>query len=345
MNHGAVATREQLNGGTQRRRRRQVEVKKRIDEDVLMASSSGDVAWLEQTLRTNVKKALSHTKEQGFSTIHLAAMNGHLDCLKVLIEKQRIPVDTESLTGWRAVHLAINKKNKTRSFKCLNYLLGQGADPSKPNHKGFTPVHQAAATGQVNCLHSLIDAGAIIDSFDSENLKPVDYARIWGHRICVRILNARQWHIDKENELKHRLKVNEDSHKIQEELDKLNVEEKVYKVEQNKVAFESWLLHKGLPDQLDCYEPFSNKVLEHKPPVKTKKSPSPVLPKVTTTGIMANTIPDLTVELKTHYHYFDEFDAEKKLDLIPLANISATKRKQRAQDTFRAMRDAGSHSP
>ena len=58
-------------------------------------------------------------------------MNGHLDCLKVLIKKQHVPVDCESFTGWRAVHLAINKRNKTRSLKCLNYLLEQGADPSK----------------------------------------------------------------------------------------------------------------------------------------------------------------------------------------------------------------------
>ena len=108
-----------------------MEIKKQIDDDSLMASSSGDVTWLEQTLRSNFKKALSQTKKQGFSTIHLAAMNSHLQCLKILIEKQLVPVDLESETGWRAIHLAINTKDKTMSLKCLMYLLEQGADPSK----------------------------------------------------------------------------------------------------------------------------------------------------------------------------------------------------------------------
>lgn len=54
MSHVAVA----------RRRRRHVEVKKRIDEDALMASSSGDLAWLQQALRSDTKKADSQTKEQ-----------------------------------------------------------------------------------------------------------------------------------------------------------------------------------------------------------------------------------------------------------------------------------------
>jgi hypothetical protein len=85
------------------------------------------------------------------------------------------------------------------------------------------------------------------------------------------------------------------------------------------------------------------KVIDDRPSPKPKKSPSPVFPKVHTTGVIANsTTPELPLELKSLYHqYMDEFDEEKRLDLIPLANVSATKRRQRAQDTFWAMRDAG----
>ena len=196
----------------------------------------------------------------------------------------------------------------------------------------------------MNCLRALINAGATIDMVDSENLLPVDYARIWGHRLCVRILNARQWHIDKDNELRHRVKAEEESQQMQEEIDRLNLEEKSHKVERCKTAFEHWLSSKGLTDTLECYEPFAVKVIDPRPrSLKPKKSPSPVLPKVHTAGIVANTPkPELTPELKSLYHqYMDEFEEDKKLDLIPLINISASKRRQRAQDTFRAMRDAG----
>ena len=204
-------------------------------------------------------------------------------------------------------------------------------------------MHQAASTGHVNCLRALIDAGATINTHDSDNLLPIDYARIWGHRMCVRILNARQWHIDKDDELKHRIKSEDENQKMQEELGRLNLEEKTQKVERCKTAFEQWLSSKGLSDTLECYEPFSVKVIERRPSPKPKKSPSPILPKVHTTGVIANsTVPELPLELKSLYHqYMDEFEEEKRLDLIPLANGSASKRRQRAQDTFRAIRDAG----
>ena len=213
----------------------------------------------------------------------------------------------------------------------------------RPNFNGFTPVHQAASTGHVNCLKVLIDAGATINMYDSDNLLPVDYARIWGHRMCVRILNARQWHIDKNDELKHRIKTEQEEQEMQEELDKLDLEEKTHKVERCKTAFEQWLSSKGLPDTLECYEPFSAKVVGPRPSSKSKKSPSPILPKVHSTGVIAKSpIPELPLELKSLYHqYMDEFEEDKKLDLIPLVNVSASKRRQRAQDTFRAMRDAG----
>lgn len=214
---------------------------------------------------------------------------------------------------------------------------------SRPNYNGFTPVHQAASTGHVNCLRALIDAGARINSLDSDNLLPVDYARIWGNRTCVRVLNAHQWHIDKDDELRHKMKTAEENQQMQEEIQRLNLEEKTHKVERCKTAFAQWLSSKGLSDTLECYEPFSVKVVDPKSSPKPKKSPSPVLPKVHTTGVIANSsIPELPLELKSLYHqYMDEFEEEKQLDLIPLANNSASKRRQRAQDTLKAMRDAG----
>lgn len=233
----------------------------------------------------------------------------------------------------------MNKTSSSWQFFLIIFVL------DRPNCNGFTPVHQAASTGLINCLHSLIEAGATITAYDSEGLMPVDYARIWGHRTCARVLNACQWHIDKNSELQHRVKLEKESHNMQEELEKVGVGVNVHKIEKNKAAFESWLTTKGLPDQLDCHEPFSAKVVEHEPLVKTKKSPSPVLPKVNTAEIMVKTIPEPPVESKPYLlQYFDEFDSEKKLDLIPLANSSATRRKQRAQDTFKAMREAGSRS-
>ena len=65
MANSFVALKEQQQDGQPaRRRRRQLDVKRNVTDETLMASSSGDVVWLEQTLRNNFKKALTQTKEQ-----------------------------------------------------------------------------------------------------------------------------------------------------------------------------------------------------------------------------------------------------------------------------------------
>lgn len=68
---------------------------------------------------------------QGLAPIHLAAQNGQLECLKVMIERYKVNVNFESASGWTPLHLAINKSTKKRGLRCVRYLLGIGADPSR----------------------------------------------------------------------------------------------------------------------------------------------------------------------------------------------------------------------
>lgn len=50
----------------------------------------------------------------------------------------------------------------------------------------LTPSHQAAIEGSAKCLEALIEAGADINLPDSKGHIPLDYTKIWGHRICAR---------------------------------------------------------------------------------------------------------------------------------------------------------------
>lgn len=55
-------------------------------------------------------------------------MHGRLDCLKMLIEKYAVDVDLSSLTGWRPIHLVMNKENGHWALECLKYLISKSAD-------------------------------------------------------------------------------------------------------------------------------------------------------------------------------------------------------------------------
>ena len=47
-------------------------------------------------------------------------------------------------------------------------------------------MHQAASEGHVQCLKALIEVGATIDKPDHRGHKPIDLAKLWGHRKCAR---------------------------------------------------------------------------------------------------------------------------------------------------------------
>ncbi|KAK7009875.1 ankyrin repeat and KH domain-containing protein 1 [Biomphalaria glabrata] len=178
-----------------RRRRTKLIFEKKLADDEYMAAAIGDVEWLKQSLKDSGSEV--NFDKNGLAAIHLAAIHGRLECLKLCIEKFKMDVNIPSSTGWRPIHLCISNQTGKRSFQCMVYLLENGALPSVTNDDGITPAHQAASEGHVQCLKVLIEIGAKIDGKDCRGNTPLDLAKLWGHRKCARILAAEMWHHDK----------------------------------------------------------------------------------------------------------------------------------------------------
>lgn len=64
---------------------------------------------------------------QGFTAIHFAAQSGKLECLQVLVEEYKFPVDLPTHNGQTPLHLVIHRDNKTSLLPCIHYLLKHGA--------------------------------------------------------------------------------------------------------------------------------------------------------------------------------------------------------------------------
>lgn len=191
-----------------------------------------------------------------------------------------------------------------------------------------TAVHQVAIKGYVKCLLVLIKAGATIDGTDNEGNTPMDLTRIWGHRQCARILAKQQWLLDKEKELHKKL---EDDKKAKEAAQ----EEEMHKVEQHlkgqhegQVAFKNWLTVKHLPDVPTMYGPIprdERKVIEELREIKS--SPNITLSKPESTFVVKSKS-EIIGPLHSPRKAKVEIDEDKRLDLIPLDRISASKRRQ-----------------
>lgn len=296
-----------------------------------MASTIGDVTWLQQSLY-DTRQAYSVSKEHGLAPVHLAAQNGQLECLKVIIEKYKVDVNFQSASGWTPLHLAINKSTNKRGLRCVKYLLEKGADPSMPTQAGITPVHRAASEGLVKCLQELIKWGGRIDAIDGNGHTPMFIARVWGHRACARILSNQQWYLDKQKYLIEKLEEEQRTKRLEEEMQKLSLVRKAEGKHESQLAFQRWLADKGISDIATMYGPVSAEERKAVDEIRASQSlrPSP-------TPLVAES--SIVVRSKTEYESFDglpafvsrrsiefdDHDSDKRLELIPLERISASK--------------------
>ncbi|CAM9469001.1 unnamed protein product [Lampetra planeri] len=166
--------------------------------DELLAAAVGDVAWMELSLA----KAGSLLREDGhgLTALHVAALHCRLGCLRRLLERHGVEVELASATGWRALHLACNaRRGGRRALVCVRYLLARGARVNACNEDSVTPLHVASSEGLLGCVRALLEAGADPSARDLRQHRPVELARLWGHRKCTRLLASVMW-MDEKNE-------------------------------------------------------------------------------------------------------------------------------------------------
>jgi ankyrin repeat protein len=73
--------------------------------------------------------------------------------------------------------------------RLVSLLLERGADPSRGNAHGWTPLHQAAYGNRLRLAELLLDAGAPVDvSARGDGGTPLVVALFWGHREAAELL-------------------------------------------------------------------------------------------------------------------------------------------------------------
>lgn len=205
----------------------------------------------------------------------------------------------------------------------------------RPTKAGITPVHQAASEGHVKCLQELIKSGATINAVDGNGHTPMSLARVWGQRECARILANQQWYLDKQQYLIEKLEREQKAKQIEEELQRLSLIRLAEGKHESQLAYQRWLTEKGIPDIGTMYGPLSSEERKTAEEIRATQSlrPTPA-PMLTESSIV--------VRSKTEYDNFDgaplftssrptdhhDHDFDRKLELIPLERISASKRRK-----------------
>ena len=114
------------------------------------AAACGDFLTVQLLLRWGADP--NYRDRDGWSAIHWAAEEGHMEIVRLLLN-DGANVNAVSSYGTSPLHCAANGGQNN----IVSLLLQQGADPLKSTCHGWTPLHHAAFMGHSHVVQSLLE--------------------------------------------------------------------------------------------------------------------------------------------------------------------------------------------
>lgn len=155
------------------------------------AASRGFKEAVELFLDTGFDKVTANAR--GWQMIHLAADKGHVDILKLLLERGTATSCSTRSRGARPLHLAAGRGH----VEAISVLCKFGANVNDASWKdGGYPIHDAAYNGHAEVISLLHKSGATIDALDDQSQTPLLEAAKQRHSEVVRVLLEHGANID-----------------------------------------------------------------------------------------------------------------------------------------------------
>jgi ankyrin repeat protein len=117
----------------------------------------------------------------GWTTLHWAISNGHVQVVKVLRE-HGADIEATANSGWTPLHLAAMKGHLAVVTGLLspNGILGKrksrGANIEAADERGDTPLHKASRNGHFPVVKALVNGGANILEANNDGRLPIHLA-------------------------------------------------------------------------------------------------------------------------------------------------------------------------
>ncbi|KAG1365771.1 E3 ubiquitin-protein ligase XB3 [Cocos nucifera] len=164
-----------------------------LDHQFFKAMETGDLEMVESALRRDPEILNKTTLYCRLSLLHIAVANGRLEVLSAILD--------------RSVHPDLLNRHKQRcrgrSPVCKSFFklaqMGFARFVNIRDGDGATPLHLAARQGRADCLHILLDNGALVSAstggYSYPGSTPLHLAARGGYLDCVRELLA--WGADR----------------------------------------------------------------------------------------------------------------------------------------------------
>ncbi|XP_045414630.1 espin-like protein [Lemur catta] len=152
----------------------------------LTAAKAGDVATLEQLLEAGVLGP-GITDALGAGLVHHATRAGHLDCVRFLVQRAKLPSNQRAHNGATPVHDAA----ATGSLAELCWLVRDGGcGLQDQDASGVSPLHLAARFAHPVLVQWLLHEGHSATLETREGALPLHHAAVSGDLTCLKLLAA-----------------------------------------------------------------------------------------------------------------------------------------------------------
>uniref|UniRef100_A0A8D2Q6F3 Cortactin-binding protein 2 n=1 Tax=Varanus komodoensis TaxID=61221 RepID=A0A8D2Q6F3_VARKO len=146
------------------------------------AAAQGNVTLLSMLLNEEGLD-INDACEDGYSALYSAAMNGHTDCVRLLLTS-KAQVDPVDKNGFTPLCSAVAQGH----YKCAEILIMYHADVNHAAERGETPLYLACGNGNNECVKLLLEAGADRSAETCDGWTPFHAAVDADNVDCLRFL-------------------------------------------------------------------------------------------------------------------------------------------------------------
>ncbi|XP_075212896.1 E3 ubiquitin-protein ligase MIB1-like [Lycorma delicatula] len=100
-------------------------------------------------------------KDDGYTALHLAALNNHVEVAELLVHHGKADMDLQNVNLQTALHLAVERQHT----QIVRLLVREGANLNIPDKDGDTPLHEALrhhTLSQLRQLQDVQDVGKLL---------------------------------------------------------------------------------------------------------------------------------------------------------------------------------------
>ncbi|XP_042201621.1 synphilin-1 [Callorhinchus milii] len=154
-----------------------------------IAASQGHLECLQHLTTLMAEDCLTERNNEKLTASALAVKQGQLECLRWLMNETEAIAELSPLNGYPAlIHYAASYGQEKTLLWLLQYMQEQGISLDELDQYGNSAAHVASQHGHLSCLQTLVEYGANVTVQNQAGEKPSQSAERLGHTTCSRYL-------------------------------------------------------------------------------------------------------------------------------------------------------------